>query len=59
MYTLCYDSSRWDDETIYEDFDTVEELMERYNEIEYEVCEIEAWEDDHKIAPWLWKQFKK
>lgn len=53
MFYLTYDLDRYDDETICEEFDIIEELLERYHEIEYEVCEIEAWENDKKIAPWL------
>ena len=52
MYSLTYDLGMWDDETICEDFDTIEELLDRYEEIKYEVYEIEAWEGDKKIAPW-------
>jgi len=52
MFYLTYDLGMYDDETVCEEFDTVEELLERYKEIQYEVCEIEAWEDDKKIAPW-------
>ena len=54
-FALTYDLGEWDDETICEEFDTVEELLERYYEIEWEVCEIEAWEDEKKIAPWFKK----
>lgn len=53
MFSLIYDMGMYDDETVIENFDTVEELLERYEEIKYEVCEIEAWEEDKKIAPWF------
>lgn len=53
MFSLVYDMGMYDDETVIENFDTVEELLERYEEIKYEVCEIEAWEEDKKIAPWF------
>ena len=52
MFYLTYDLGMYDDESICEEFDTIEELLKRYEEIQYEVCEIEAWEDDKKIAPW-------
>ena len=52
MYTLIYDLGMYDDETVIEEFDTVEELLKRYEEIKWEVCEIEAWKEDKKIAPW-------
>ncbi len=52
MFYLYYDLGRWDDEIVCEEFETVEELLERYEEIKYEVCEIEAWEDEKQIAPW-------
>ena len=52
MFYLTYDLGMYDDETTQEEFDTIEELLERYEEIKYEVCEIEAWKDDEKIAPW-------
>lgn len=52
MFYLTYDLGRYDDETVCEEFDTVEELLKRYEEVRDEVCEIEAWEDDKKIAPW-------
>lgn len=52
MFYLTYDLGRWDDEIVCEEFETVKELLERYEEIKYEVCEIEAWEDEKKIAPW-------
>ena len=52
MFYLTYDLGMYDDETTWEEFDTIEELLERYEEIKYEVCEIEAWEGDKKIAPW-------
>ena len=51
-YTLTYDLGYWDDETVMEEFETIEELLERYHEIKYEVYEIEAWDEDKKIAPW-------
>ena len=54
-FALIYDLGMYDDETVCEEFDTIEELLKRYKEIQYEVCEIEAWEDDKKIAPWLKK----
>ena len=56
MFYLTYDLEMYDDdETVCEGFDTVEELLERYKEIQYEVevCGIEAWEDDKKIYPWV------
>lgn len=52
MFYLVYDLDLWSDETICEEFETVEELLERYKEIKWEVCEIEAWKDEKKIAPW-------
>ena len=52
MFYLTYDLGMYDDETICEEFETVEELLERYEEIKWEVCEIEAWKDEKKIAPW-------
>ena len=52
MYYLYYDLGEYIDETVCEEFDTVEELLKRYNEIEYDVCEIEAYKDNEKIAPW-------
>ena len=52
MFYLTYDRGVWDDETICEEFETVKELLEEYERIKYEVCEIEAWENDKKIAPW-------
>ena len=58
MFTLQYDLGRYDDKTIYEDFDTVEELMERYKEIEWDYCEFKAWDDETEIKPWFWNQFK-
>ena len=51
-YTLTYDFDRYDDDTQYEEFDTIEELLERYEEIKWDVCEIEAWDGKKKIAPW-------
>lgn len=55
-YCLTYDLGMYDDTTICEEFETIEELLERYEEIKYDVCEITAWEDDKKIAPWLKKK---
>jgi len=52
MFYLTYDLGRWDDETVCEEFETVEELLEEYEKIKWEAFEIEAWEDDKKIAPW-------
>ena len=54
-FALTYDLGEWDDETVCEEFDTVEELLERYEEIKWEVCEIRAWEDEERIAPWYKK----
>lgn len=51
-YALTYDFDRYDDDTQHEEFDTVEELLERYEEIKWDVCEIEAWDGKKKIAPW-------
>lgn len=51
-YTLTYDLDRYDDDTQYEEFDTIAELLERYEEIKYDVCEIEAWDGEKKFAPW-------
>lgn len=59
MFYLTYDLGRYDDETVCEEFDTVEGLLGRYEEVRYEVCEIEAWEDDKKIAPWYKKGVDK
>ncbi len=55
MFELIYDIGIWDTETIHEKFHTVEELLERYEEIkdDYNIYEIEAWENDEKIAPWF------
>lgn len=53
MFYLIYDIGKYDDETICEEFDTIEELLERYEDIKWEVCEIEAWEEEKKIAPWF------
>lgn len=55
MFALTYDPGMYDDETVLEEFDTVEELLERYEEIRYDVCEIEAWKGDEKFAPWYEK----
>lgn len=52
MFYLTYDPSMWDDEEICEEFETVEELLDRYNEIKYDVCEIKAWKENERIAPW-------
>ncbi len=52
MFYLTYDLGMYDDKTVEEEFNTIKELLERYKEIQYEVCEIEAWENDRKIAPW-------
>ena len=51
-YTLIYDFDQYDDDTQCEEFDTVEELLERYEEIKWDVCEIEAWDGEKKFAPW-------
>lgn len=56
MFALTYDPGMYDDETVVEEFDTVEELLERYEEIRYDVCEIEAWKGDKKFAPWYEKK---
>lgn len=56
MFALTYDLGMYDDETVLEEFDTVEELLERYEEIRYDVCEIEAWKGDEKFAPWYEKK---
>ena len=53
MYSLTYDCGMWDDETVCEDFDTLEELLQRYEEIKWDVVEIQAWQDEKKIAPWF------
>lgn len=55
MFALTYDLGMYDDETVVEEFDTVEELLERYEEIKWDVCEIEAWKEDKKFAPWYEK----
>lgn len=55
MFYLTYDLGRWDDESICEEFDTVEELLERYEEIKWDYCEFRAWEEDKEIAPWFKK----
>lgn len=52
MFYLTYDLTIWDDESCCEEFETIEELLARYEEIKWDVYEIEAWEDDKKIAPW-------
>ena len=49
MFYLTYDLGMYDDETVCEEFDTVEELLERYKEIEYEVCEIEAFRMGYRV----------
>lgn len=51
-YALTYDLGYYDDETVVEEFETVEELLERYYEIQYEVYELEAWDGEEKFAPW-------
>lgn len=51
-YSLTYDLGMYDDTTVCEEFETIGELLERYEEIKWDVCEIEAWENDKKIAPW-------
>lgn len=58
MYTLAYDPSMWDDETVYEEFETIDELLERYEEIQYDFCEFRAFDDDgRRFSPW-WFQKK-
>jgi hypothetical protein len=52
MFYLTYDLGWYDDETICEEFDTIEELLERYEEIKWDVCEIKAWKDEERITPW-------
>ena len=52
MYYLTYDLSMWNDETICEEFETVEELLERYKDIQYEYTEFKAWQDDKEIYPY-------
>ncbi len=54
-YCLIYDLGMYDDTTVCEEFETIDELLERYEEIKWDVCEITAWEDDKKIAPWFKK----
>lgn len=57
MFTLAYDPGMWDDESIYEEFNTVDELLERYEEIQYDFCEFRAYdENDKKFAPWFQKK---
>lgn len=59
MFSLTYDLGIYDDETVCEDFDTIEELMERYREIQYDYCEFRAWdEEENEIKPWLWDKFR-
>lgn len=52
-YSLTYDLGMYDDTVCEEEFRTIKELLERYEEIRWDVCEIEAWEGDKKIAPWV------
>ena len=56
MFALTYDLGMYDDEKVVEEFDTVEKLLERYEEIKWDVCEIEAWKEDEKFAPWYEKK---
>ena len=58
MFSLTYDLSQYEDETICEEFDTIEELMERYREIQYDYCEFRSWDNETEIAPWFWDRFK-
>ncbi len=51
MYYLTYDESMYDDTSYCEEFETVEELLERYKEIQYEYTEFVAWKEDEKIYP--------
>lgn len=53
MYYLTYDLGRYNDESVCEEFETEEELLEAYNDLDYEACEIKAWKDDERIAPWI------
>lgn len=54
MFFLVYDSSMWNDESITEIFNTIDELLARYEEIQYEFCEFRAFDEDGKrIVPWL------
>lgn len=55
MFYLTYDLGRWDDENVCEEFDTIEKLLERYEEIKWDYCEFRAWEGDKEIAPWFKK----
>ena len=55
MFYLTYDLGNYNDESICEEFASVEELLDRYYEIQYDICEIEAWDEDKKIAPWIKK----
>lgn len=52
MFYLTYDLGEWNDEAVCEEFETAEKLLERYEEIKWDVCEIRAWEDEKEIAPW-------
>ncbi len=52
MFFLVYDSSMWNDESITEIFNTIDELLARYEEIQYKFCEFRAFDEDGKrIAP--------
>ncbi len=55
MFYLTYDLGMYDDESICEEFDTIEELLKRYEEIKWEACEIRAWKDEEEIKPWFKK----
>ena len=53
MFELTYNIGIWDTEPVHEKFHTVEKLFKRYEEIkdDYNIYEIEAWENDKKIIP--------
>ena len=55
MFELTYNIGIWDTEPVHEKFHTVEKLLKRYEEIKdnYNICEIEAWENNKKITPWV------
>jgi hypothetical protein len=59
MFYLTYDLGNYNDKSVCEEFTSVEELLDRYYEIQYDVCEIEAWDEDKKIAPWIKKTLDK
>lgn len=43
-YYITYDLGMWDDDIICEEFDTLEEMRARFEELVWEVGTIDAWE---------------